>query len=663
MSELDAFEGSRQERTAEQAWKHWDGFITVASAERSRPPVLRLVEGSSLAPGEFARDHATTGWIPPIGCHFYRQMTYSGMLYPFFGGRLLDDGSHLSKVSADWLHKYPSHRPGGQTERAPITLKQPVMAAVGPGHQTYGHWIIDFLPRIAIARDALGPYFRQLAFLVLTDTPDWAKALLKRFFDIDEHQLIYFELGKDEFRCEQVCYPTYAHSYPFNIHSYLQRFYRKYWRGGSADRKICIKRRSSSSGRVFERQDEFERLAMEQGFELIDPQALSFDEQIELFASAAVVVGEYGSALHNCVFSSETTVFGVLNAPGVEQTRLCAAFGQPTVYVTGTVEGGRWTLSDQQFQNFFATLRRITATQSPAQHALSGDLPYPRLEEFVSATRWQMVRQDGAVISQEMQLLSDGTIRGNEGTAYQVWEQRGRGLTLHNASRTVSQLFDMRVDIEDGAFLGSKQNADDRIIGLQSKRLEFAAEAPWLEPHAPEPPTAPRRSFTIGQLVVNGQMGSHVTVGNFSTIAEQVLLLSPTRDPGRITMFPFDESGFDPADRIVADSSTPAVTTIGNDVHIETGVLIRPGVTIGDGAVVLSGSVVRDDVAPYGVVGGNPARLLSMRFPGGQIQQLLALRWWDWPEAKIRDLLPLLTSTDIEAFLTAAQASHELSET
>ena len=157
--------------------------------------------------------------------------------------------------------------------------------------------------------------------------------------------------------------------------------------------------------------------------------------------------------------------------------------------------------------------------------------------------------------------------------------------------------------------------------------------------------------------MVNGQLEAHVTVGNFSTIAEQVLLLSPTRDPGRISMFQFAGAGFGPANGIEADASSSAVTTIGNDVHIETGVLIRPGVTIGDGAVVLSGAVVRDDVAPYGVVGGNPARLLSMRFSGGQVQRLLALRWWDWPEEKIRDLLPLLTSTDIEAFLAAAEAT------
>jgi len=41
--------------------------------------------------------------------------------------------------------------------------------------------------------------------------------------------------------------------------------------------------------------------------------------------------------------------------------------------------------------------------------------------------------------------------------------------------------------------------------------------------------------------------------------------------------------------------------------------LVFPGVTIGEGAVVAAGSVVTKDVAPWTVVGGNPAKFLSDR--------------------------------------------------
>ena len=53
-------------------------------------------------------------------------------------------------------------------------------------------------------------------------------------------------------------------------------------------------------------------------------------------------------------------------------------------------------------------------------------------------------------------------------------------------------------------------------------------------------------------------------------------------------------------------SSRPV--TIGAGVWVCSGAIICPGVTIGDGAVVAAGAVVMRNIAPYTLVGGNPAR-------------------------------------------------------
>lgn len=51
-----------------------------------------------------------------------------------------------------------------------------------------------------------------------------------------------------------------------------------------------------------------------------------------------------------------------------------------------------------------------------------------------------------------------------------------------------------------------------------------------------------------------------------------------------------------------------APVKIGDKCWIGFNVIILKGVTIGEGAVVAAGSVVTKDVAPYTLVGGNPAR-------------------------------------------------------
>lgn len=49
----------------------------------------------------------------------------------------------------------------------------------------------------------------------------------------------------------------------------------------------------------------------------------------------------------------------------------------------------------------------------------------------------------------------------------------------------------------------------------------------------------------------------------------------------------------------------------GNNVWIVGNACVLPGVTIGDGAVIAAGSVVSEDVEPFTVVGGIPAKFIK----------------------------------------------------
>jgi len=79
-------------------------------------------------------------------------------------------------------------------------------------------------------------------------------------------------------------------------------------------------------------------------------------------------------------------------------------------------------------------------------------------------------------------------------------------------------------------------------------------------------------------------------------------------------------------------------TIVGNDVWIGARCTILDGVTIGDGAIIATGSIVVKDVAPYSIVGGVPAKQIKKRFDDETISALLAEKWWDIPINEIKRL-------------------------
>lgn len=82
---------------------------------------------------------------------------------------------------------------------------------------------------------------------------------------------------------------------------------------------------------------------------------------------------------------------------------------------------------------------------------------------------------------------------------------------------------------------------------------------------------------------------------------------------------------------VYADEKNKYGAIIGNDVWIGYNATIMGGVTIGDGAIVASGALVRNNVEPYTVVAGQPARVIRKRFTDEQAEWLVNFRWWDKP--------------------------------
>ncbi|AIK97084.1 CatB-related O-acetyltransferase [Candidatus Odyssella acanthamoebae] len=145
-------------------------------------------------------------------------------------------------------------------------------------------------------------------------------------------------------------------------------------------------------------------------------------------------------------------------------------------------------------------------------------------------------------------------------------------------------------------------------------------------------------------------------IGKFCQIAAGVrfIMNGSNHALDGISTYPFKIFG-----QIWGTASLKAVskgdTIIGNDVWIGNSATIMPGITIGHGAIIGTNALVTKDVAPYTIVGGNPAQPLRQRFNDTAIEFLLDLQWWDWPMEKISDNIQSITTGNFEALRKAAR--------
>jgi chloramphenicol O-acetyltransferase type B len=147
-------------------------------------------------------------------------------------------------------------------------------------------------------------------------------------------------------------------------------------------------------------------------------------------------------------------------------------------------------------------------------------------------------------------------------------------------------------------------------------------------------------------------LNRQLSIGNYCCISDGVtLMLADDHNPMWVTMYPFHRIDGWGIEHAGSHYHRPYEIHIGNDVWIGYGATIMHGVTIGDGAVIGARAVVASDVRPYAIVVGNPSREIKRRFTDEQVESLLRIKWWDWPEEKIKKYADLILSPDIEAFI------------
>ena len=177
-------------------------------------------------------------------------------------------------------------------------------------------------------------------------------------------------------------------------------------------------------------------------------------------------------------------------------------------------------------------------------------------------------------------------------------------------------------------------------------------------------PTIKNPNIIVGDFtyIADSEFESHVThhydfiddkliIGKFCQIAAGVefVMNGANHQMNAVSTFPFYTlEGWKMNPPAKSDMPFKGDTVIGNDVWIGQNATILPGVHIGDGAIIGANSVVGSDVEPYTIVVGNPAEAIRYRFDEELTKLLLEFKWWDKPIEEINELIPILTSSDLD---------------
>jgi acetyltransferase-like isoleucine patch superfamily enzyme len=146
---------------------------------------------------------------------------------------------------------------------------------------------------------------------------------------------------------------------------------------------------------------------------------------------------------------------------------------------------------------------------------------------------------------------------------------------------------------------------------------------------------------TMGAFSYSENLITLASVGRYCSIAERLTTYGERHPLEYVTSSGFTYSRAKPQftrfHREILSGEFPpeapiarALPIVEHDVWIGQSVILARNITLGTGCIVGAGSNVTKSVAPYTIVGGNPARIIRPRFPEDIAERLLKTRWWEY---------------------------------
>ena len=289
--------------------------------------------------------------VHAIRTYVFENIVVSGRGHLFIKDKLVTEPDFIPEYWRNILASDPSII---ESERKlPVrVVEEPCVVFMGHDQQVYGHFLVEMLPRLEIARlclDRLG--VSNVRYLINDSASQWLRHMILDL-GIKETEIVGYSPWKERVLLRFGIVPVFPSRdgifHPFSnelFQGVLDRMTPSIDPLVAQQRKVYLTRRGfqnqSSEKRIFTNELEACELAeVEFGFETISPETLSWVEQMSLFRSASLIVGEAGSALHNSLFSSNGAQVGSIGFRNMMQSSIGALRGQRNSYLKTREELG-----------------------------------------------------------------------------------------------------------------------------------------------------------------------------------------------------------------------------------------------------------------------------------------------------------------------------------
>jgi capsular polysaccharide biosynthesis protein len=322
-----------------------DTYLSIASSVRREPQPPAFTLGplpDYLKP--YLYDASS---LPDVGCYTLHDIRVG------FDGILIRQNRLLYaddlNLPQDHVDRAIAHNTPGWRSAPVRRVTGKAVLIHGPGFDIYGHWLIDFLPRLWVLHRC-GLDIRDMRILLPGRLPGYVVSILA-LLGMSPVQFITYDQFTELLEVENLIVPSLLRR--GDRFSPLLPAATSLWRSLITVpfvppsplpqvRKIFVRRNQQWGNRQLKSREAVERVALDAGYHVIMPELFSLLERIAIFANATHIAGEYSSGLHNSVFAAPgariCALRGTSHHPGFAQSGLAEACGHQIAYVFGETD-------------------------------------------------------------------------------------------------------------------------------------------------------------------------------------------------------------------------------------------------------------------------------------------------------------------------------------